>query len=154
MKRYAILAFMVTAFGFGFSAAQAGEVADDSNAILHYEITWDGYCDGITLDIDTSNGIATGYWSNPCVTCPFTNEIAGTTGDILGPLGWTTNLVLAPGDYSSGFFARVNLNGTWAFYWYSGGILNSGTWSLCSPSMVSDQDAPPAAMPNGVDFAN
>jgi hypothetical protein len=144
MKRYAILAF--AAFAFGLSGAQAGQVGEDTNAILHYEMMYTGYCDGFTLDVNTADGLAYGYQSSPCSTCPFTNLIGGTTSNVLGPLGITTTIGYDPsGD--SGYqiiWTRLNANGTWAHYYFDGSVLNSGTMTPCSLGAVAPENAGPS----------
>jgi hypothetical protein len=144
MKRYAILAF--AALAFGFSAAQAGQVGEDTNVILHYEILYTGYCDGVTLDVNTADGLAYGVQTSPCATCPFSNYVGGTTSNVLGPTGYSTDIGYDPsGD--SGYeviFTRLNANGTWEHYWFDGSVLNSGTFAPCSAGAVAPQNAGPS----------
>ncbi len=148
---------LLSIFALGITGAsylQAGGSNGDTDAILHFEILFDGFCDGMTIDVDTSDGIATGVWSSPCATCPFTNLVAGTTGDIVGPLGYTTNLSsdnvgdLGPVD----LFTRLNLGNTWAHYNMDGSVFNSGTFSPCAAGAVAPEGAMPSFAPEGFDY--
>lgn len=141
---------LLFALAFGVSLAQAGEVGEENNVILHYEILFDGYCDGMTIDINTADGIAAGVWTSPCATCPFDNLVGGTTGNVIGPLGYTTNV--SPGHGTLGdfdIFTRLNANGTWTHYFLDGSTLNSGTFSLCAAGVVADDNAVPSVAPAG-----
>jgi hypothetical protein len=155
MKRYATLAVMLlTALTLGLSTAQAGTIDEDTNAILHFEIMYDTYCDGVALDVNTADGIATGVYGSVCATCPFTNLMGGTVGDILGPLGLTANLgwddIGTAGVLN--LFTRLNANGTWTHYYFDGTVMNSGTWSPCPKGHVSAPDnAVPSTSPAALD---
>jgi hypothetical protein len=148
---------LLSIFALGIGSAsylQAGSSNGDTDAILHFEIMFDGYCDGITLDIDTATGLATGVYASPCATCPFTNLVGGTTGDVLGPLGYTTNISFDTiGDAGPvNIFTRLNLGNTWAHYNYDGSVFNSGTFSPCSAGAVAPADAVPSTAPEGFEY--
>jgi hypothetical protein len=138
------------------SVLKAGTVGNDTDAILHFEIMYDGYCDGVSLDVNSATGIATGVYGSTCATCPFTNQIGGTTGNIIGPLGITTNIsydtIGSAGPLN--LFTRLNADGTWAHYGYDGSIFNSGTFSFCSPSAVVAENAVPSTAPAGPEYEN
>lgn len=148
MKHYAACSFMLLfALVFGSSFAQAGEVGEEP--AIHYEIIFDGYCDGVALDVSPANGLVTGVYASVCASCPFTNLMAGSAGDLLGPLGLTANLGWDTfGDAGEiNLFTRIYANGTWEHYNFDGSVFNSGTWSLCPAGVVDTPNAVPSTAP-------
>lgn len=157
MKRFSTLTVvLLSVFALSYSLSYA-DMADrnqnqadrNQDAVLHYEIVFDGFCDGMTLDIDTADGIALGFWDSPCATCPQSYNIAGTTGNVVGPIGYTSSISYDP---SPGVWTRLNANGTWEHYDYTGAVFNSGTYSICTDA-VQNFEAPStiAGMENHLD---
>ncbi len=151
MKRFSTLTVvLLSVFALSYSLANAGQVGENKDVILHYEIIFDGFCDGVTLDIDTNTGLATGIYDSPCATCSFPDRMAGTTGNPVGPVGILTNLSWETGP--TFIFTRLLANGRWEHYDYSGVIFNSGTFSSCTAGAVAHEDAVPSTAVAGYDY--
>lgn len=154
MKSYSIRAILLlSGLILGVSLAQAGAIGEDTEAILHFEIMYDGFCDGVALDVNTSTGMATGEYGSICATCPFTNLMAGTVGDIFGPEGLTATLGWDDEGTAGvlNIFTRLNANGTWTHYSWDGSIFNSGTWSPCPDAgIMVPENAVPSTSPEAI----
>lgn len=101
-----------------------------------FEISYDGFCDGLMLNIDPATGLVDG------------NQAGCTVGPILGTRGRTLTqgpTVTIGYDASSdfgglGIITVIRADGTWTHYMNDGSgisVVNSGTWSM-GPAAVAE----------------
>jgi len=123
--------------------AVAGEMENPlDRAAGEMEISFDGHCDGLHLNYNTSTGMVTGFKTG-CRDEP----ISGTVGIVHSQgVGVTYS-----GGYNfpeAGFVYVVRANRTWSIYNNDGGgayELNSGTWSIGAP-VVAAQSLFPSSL--------
>lgn len=143
MKRNVILAVLAI-FIISVNGANAAIPVDVSEQIgnamgLTVAYSYDGYCDGATLNI--LSGKVTGDYTSPCASCPQPYTLKGITGK--------QNGVAAAGfKYTPdmGLITVVRADHTWTHY--SGGtIFNSGTWTQCAALDQVAEDLPASTTP-------
>jgi hypothetical protein len=100
--------------------------------LVEFELVFDGYCDGMTLVLNTETGVVTGVYESSCATCQFSDLMGGivTNNPRQGAL---ITLSWSPGPTEPiDFFTVIRRNGTWAHYDIFENEVNSGTWSFCT----------------------
>jgi hypothetical protein len=124
----------------GFAGAQ-----DTSPATVRtWDISFDGYCDGLNVTFDNATGIAYGSTAATCASCPGTDPVAGTAGHIAGQgQGLTLSYQSYFGAYPMWFYSVIRKDHTWTLYNFDGTVFNSGTWSFC-PGTKAPEGARPA----------
>ena len=131
MKKILVVAMLAALIAPVVSASDFGNInpgnSFGTNA-LTVAYTYDGYCDGATLNI--ANGKVTGVYSSPCASCPFTNTLNGITGKQNGVAA--AGFKYTPDDYS--IFTVVRADHTWTHYYEAPphNVMNSGTWTECT----------------------
>jgi hypothetical protein len=121
----------------GAVVAQAAELNSDleynqPNPYVEFELMFDGFCDGMTLELNTETGMVTGVYESSCATCQFSNMLEGIVINrpfegALVTLSWDLGLT-----DPLGIFTVIRHDGTWAHYDFLENEVNSGTWSFCS----------------------
>jgi len=118
----------------GAAVVQAAELNSDvdhnqPNPYVEFELMFDGYCDGMTLVLNTETGVVTGVYGSSCATCEFSDLVAGIVSynpfeEAFVTLSWESGPV--------GIFTVIRHDGTWAHLDYFENVVNSGTWSFCT----------------------
>ncbi len=140
MKR-AILIGMVAALLALTLAGAAGArgpsaSGGDLDSIRTLELSFDGYCDGVTLTWDTITNIGVGVWTSRCASCPYQDVFLDKHGRTISygvlikgfTLASQTNYGSAPYFWSG---IILGPGRTWTHYNFDGTVLNSGTWTPC-----------------------
>ncbi|MFQ6105392.1 MAG: hypothetical protein ACE5OP_14045 [Candidatus Glassbacteria bacterium] len=124
------LATFSTLLATVFFNGQAGNLAA-------YDITYDGYSDGVYLEIDQNTGLVSGFVTG------------AVDGDIMGVVGGVENqgrsiIISYPEDsFYEGLLTIIRDDGTWSHYFHDGAQmleLNSGTWIKGVPSVQYGQN--------------
>lgn len=116
----AVLAFSLFAWS---GPSQAAPVVDFAT-MPSWDLSFDGYCDGVHLDYPGTTGAPISGYQTGCVT-----------GNLFGSVSFapnTAHLSYAPAASFNGLHTIIYQTGTWAHYNESG-FVNSGTWSLGLP---------------------
>jgi hypothetical protein len=119
--------------GTGSPSGAGGSVAAASTARPAYDISFDGYCDGMHLNIP-SVGLGTPNTVDG-------QHIGCISGGLIGSKTTAPNAAHITTNYQDfwpqGIQFLVNANHTWRVYYDAGGgtigLLNSGTWSFGPP---------------------
>jgi hypothetical protein len=115
-KALVVLTIVLVALSFG-QAAQA----------LVIDVMFDGYCDGMHLNIISGTGLVDGNRIGDCL--PALDPLTGTVGNVI------TQGTAVTVHFDNGiqdFIMVVRQNGTWTLYTNDGGgiyVFNQGTWS-------------------------
>lgn len=130
---------LLSLIALGFSSVSLAQTGERNNGrdpirdtpFVTYEIMFDGFCDGVSFNLNTASGIVSGVYNSSCATCEFQNRIGGISGSFMGDddfvtLSWETGPAL---------YTVIHRDGTWIHYDYTGSIFNYGTWSDCSRGM-------------------
>ncbi len=132
-----VLASLLAASLSGAAGARSqAAIGTDPDRIRTIELSFDGYCDGVTITWDTdSNGI-TGVWTSPCASCPYGDVFGGPYGKQQFYGQWQRGFTLAPQTNYGGpaaFVTSIGLKpmGIWTMYNFDGSVKNSGTWTRC-----------------------
>jgi len=135
VKRAIVAMLVVTMIVISTAGVAGARSAPDARSnperIRTYQIKFDGYCDGMTLYLETLTGVMYGVYTSSCATCPFPDLIGGEYGGakLVGP-GFTSAFQ-SIGGVVPWIWTRINMSHTWAHYNFDGTVFASGTWSYC-----------------------
>ncbi len=117
-----IVVLMLTlAVGATFILPQTAK-AESPSRIVVYDIQFDGFCDGMHMELDTETKVVT----------------ANRTGCDSGSMEGTykpQKVKLIDNNYN--LLVRISSDYTWVYYDFNGNLFNSGTWSPGTPSAPS-----------------
>lgn len=95
--------------------------ADGLEDIISIDIVFDGYCDGMHLDIDQETRVVTAMRTGSCIPpSPLSGRVRQGQARMV--------------DDTYGLYVIIDRNGTWFYYDFNGNLVNSGTWSQGVPS--------------------
>jgi hypothetical protein len=103
---------------------------------LQIDVMFDGYCDGMSLNIIPGTGLVDGAR----IGC-YTEPLHGTVGNVIGQGVGVTVTIDPPG--IAGIITVVRQDGTWTHYGNDGSgiyVLNSGTWSNALNAVATDSN--------------
>lgn len=115
------LVVMTLAVGATFVLPQIAR-ADTSQRIVTFDIVFDGYCDGMHMELDTETKLVTA------------NRTGCDSGYMEGDYT-PTKVRLVDNNY--GLNVRIKKDGTWAYYGFDGTLWNYGTWSPAGSGATS-----------------
>jgi hypothetical protein len=143
-KALVLFAALVLLCSFGYTGAAEAAEAE----ALNIAIIYDGYCDGVYLEIDNLTGLVDGEQISPtgCVS----GGVLGTVGTLMGGQGPAVTIGYGTDAdfYANGLVTVIRANGTWTHYELVSGeisVLNSGTWSLAIAAGAVDPGTPTSA---------
>jgi hypothetical protein len=103
---------------------------------ISFDIYYDGYVDGVHLEIDPSTGLVEGYQINVFPT----GNVVGVAGDILSQgLSVAFSYGMPAGYWIGSLYTVIRDDHTWTNYRNDGNglyVLNEGTWSFGKPGEV------------------
>lgn len=111
-----------------FSSTNAGPLF--ANKDLSF--SFDGFCDGMSLHIDTTKGTAVGNRTG-CLSGPASGLVAIVVG-----ANMHLGIIMAINGGASGHVTLyVGDNGKWTVFNPNGSVLQNGTWSVGAPTQLN-----------------
>jgi hypothetical protein len=135
MKNYKIIGLMVLACCLLVAAgAQAGPLFGTSRNV---DIVFDGFCDGLHMNINYNNGKVVATRTGTCVD---PEQMVGSVGALGGKTyaGGAVTLMNPINGGFSPYYAVIKDNPqTWIYYLADGSVLNHGTYSVGVPAAAA-----------------
>lgn len=141
MKRAILIGAMLASLLAASLAGAAGArsqaaISIEPDRIRTIELSFDGYCDGITITWDTDSNVVTGVWNSSCASCPYGDVFGGIYGQAKYSGQSEKAFTLAPQTSYGGpasFVTSITLKpmGLWTMRDFHGNIINQGTWTRC-----------------------
>ncbi len=105
--------------------------------IQAFEVSYDGFSDGVYLDLEQSDGIVSGY-----LTGAVEGEVMGVIGGVRDQ-GETITITYPDESFYAGLFTLIREDGSWSHYYHDGVQvveLNSGMWVEGAPVVASGEN--------------